>query len=62
MTLYFGCVDPQAIDEVPHQHRNVFSSFPQRRNLERKYIQAVEKILAECPGSYGGWQVTIRRD
>src|SRR5258705_12622842 len=50
------------IDEVLDQHWNVFSPLPQRRNLNRKNVEAVEKILAECTGSYGGWQVTVRRD
>src|SRR6266700_6840291 len=51
-----------AIDKVLHQHRNVFSSLPQRRNLKRKYIQAVEKILAECSGGYGSLQVAVSRN
>src|SRR6266446_10156827 len=51
-----------AIDKVLHQHRNVFSSLPQRRNLKRKYIQAVEKILAERAGSYASLQVTVSRN
>jgi len=38
------------------QHRNVFSSLTQRRNLNRKNVEAVEKILAECAGSYAGWR------
>src|SRR6185437_6162825 len=40
-----------AIDEVLHQHRNVFSPLSQRRNLNGKNVKAVEKVFAECAGS-----------
>ena len=57
-----ACFPGIAIDEVLDQQRNVFVSLPQWRNLNRKNVEAVEKILAECAGSYGGWQVTVGRD
>jgi hypothetical protein len=57
-----ACFPGIAIDEVLHQQRNVFLSLPQWRHLNRKNVEAVEKILAECAGSYGSLQVTVSRN
>jgi len=54
-----ACFPGITIDEVLDQQRNVFLSLLQWRNLNRKNVEAVEKILAELAGSYSGWQVTV---
>src|ERR1700682_1084947 len=46
-------------DEVFDQQVNVFSSFPQRRNLNRKNIEAVKQIATKCTRSDGSLQVAI---
>src|SRR5467141_2225944 len=46
-------------DEVFDQQGNVFSSFPQRRNLNRKNIEAVKQIATKCTHSDGSLQVAI---
>src|SRR6266436_5074958 len=47
------------IDEVFDQHRNVFSSFPQRRHINRKNVETVEEIAAKRTRLDGHLQVTV---
>src|SRR6266403_691411 len=49
----------EMMDEVLHQQRNVFSSFPQRRNLNGENVEAVKQIAAKCTRSDGSLQVAI---
>src|SRR5258706_15641555 len=48
-----SCFSSETIDEVLDQQGNVFFSFPQRRNLDRKNIEAVKQIAAKCPPGDG---------
>src|SRR6266550_5225206 len=54
-----SCFSSETIDEVLDQQGNVFSSFPQRRNLNRKNVEAVKQIAAKCTSSDGSLQVAI---
>jgi hypothetical protein len=47
------------IDEVFNQQGNVFPSFPQRRNLNRKNIKTVKQIATKCTRCDGRLQVAI---
>src|SRR5712671_5359783 len=49
----------EMMDEVLHQQRNVFSSFPQTRNLNGEHVEAVIQIAAKCTRSDGSLQVPI---
>jgi hypothetical protein len=50
----------ETINEVLHQHGNVFSSFTQRRHLNRKYIEPVKQVAPERARSDGSLQVAVR--
>src|ERR1700730_1173969 len=52
----FSC---EMTDEVFDQQANVFSSFPQWRNLNRKNVEAVKQIATKCTRGDGGLQVAI---
>jgi hypothetical protein len=47
------------IDEVFDQHRNVFSSFPQRRHINRENVETVEEIAARRGRLDGRLQITV---
>src|SRR5882757_6658184 len=47
-------------DEVFDQHRDVFSSFPQRRHSNRKDIETVEEITTKRAGLDLRPQVAVR--
>src|SRR5580704_9386117 len=47
------------IEEVFYQHRNVFSSFPQWRHINRKNVETVEEIAAKRARLDGHLQVTV---
>jgi hypothetical protein len=53
----FLCVAP---NEIVNEYRNIFRPLAKRRNGDRKSIEPIEKILAECSGSDGGRQIPIR--
>src|SRR3981081_1752513 len=46
-------------DEVFNQQRNVISSFPQRRNLNRENVKPVKQIATKCIPGDGSFQVAI---
>src|SRR5258708_13413496 len=46
-------------DEVLDQQENIFSSFPQRRDLNWENVEAVEKIATKCTRSDGSLQAAI---
>src|SRR6267142_204334 len=46
-------------DKVFDQQGNVFSSFPQRWNLNRKNIETVKQVATKCASSDGSLQVPI---
>src|SRR5260370_15645227 len=52
----FPCI---TINEVPDQQRNVLSSFPQRRHLDRKNVEAVKEGTPEYARTHGRLPVTI---
>src|SRR6266581_6447455 len=54
-----SCFSSETIDEVLDQQGNVFSSFSQRRNLNRKNIETVKQIAAKCTLDDGSLQVAI---
>src|SRR5439155_21529446 len=54
-----SCFSCEMSDEGLDQQGNVFSSFPQRRNLNRKNVEAVKQIAAKCTSSDGSLQVAI---
>src|SRR6202041_1549176 len=56
----FSCFSRKRVDEVLDQHRNVFSSFPQRRHLDRKNVKPVKEVAPKCASSDSRLQVTIR--
>src|SRR5262249_19328645 len=41
------CFPLKTVNKIINQHRNIFFSFPQRRKLNRKYIETIEKIAAK---------------
>src|SRR5712671_6497489 len=43
-----SCFSREPINEVLDQHGNVFSSFSQRRNLNRKNVETVKQIATKC--------------
>jgi hypothetical protein len=47
------------IDEKFDQQGNVFSSFPQRRNLNRKDVETVKQIATKGTRSDGSFQIAI---
>src|SRR5690348_2685889 len=47
--------------KVVHQQRNVLAPFPQRRNLNREDIEAVEKILTELLLPNHGSEIAVGR-
>src|SRR5580765_3716284 len=49
-----------AIDKIFHQQSNILSSFPKRRNLNRKNLESIKQITPEGPAGRGCVQVTIR--
>ena len=48
------------LGEMPNQFRNVFSTLPQRRNVDRKYFQSVIQVLAKCRLLYHAGQIAMR--
>ena len=46
-------------DEVFHQQGNVFSSFPQRRNLDREDVKTVKQIAAKCTRCDSRLQIAV---
>src|SRR6266852_8870342 len=55
-----SCFPREPIDEVLHQQRNVFLSFPQRRHLDRKNVEPVKEVAPKCASSDSRLQVTVR--
>src|SRR5690349_18579674 len=55
----FSCFLCVMTDEVLNQQGNIFPSFPQRRNLNRKNIKPVKQVGPELARSNGRLQVTI---
>src|SRR5260370_27826796 len=53
----FPCV---TINEVFDQHRDVSSSLPQRRHLNRKNVEPVKQIAPEHARGDGSLQVAVR--
>src|SRR4029077_18858279 len=51
---------PIAIDEVFNEQGNIRPSCPQRRHLERKYVEPIIEVLAEGAVGDGSFQITIR--
>src|SRR5580692_1058132 len=49
----------EALQKMGRQFRNVSAAFAQRRNDNRKHVEAEEKILAKTPGSDGLGQIRI---
>src|ERR1043165_9395661 len=49
------------LEEVVNQNRNVFSTFAQRRHVDREHVDAVIKVVAETTVSHHRAQVTIGR-
>src|SRR6266852_252626 len=47
------------IDEVFDQHRNVFSSFPQRRHINRENVEPVKQVTTKGSRSDGRLQITV---
>ena len=45
--------------EIFNQQTNVFSPLAQRRNVDRKHIDAVEQIAAESAVRNGGRQISV---
>src|SRR5712671_2371263 len=54
-----ACFSRKTVDEVLDQQENVFFSFPQRRNLNRKNVETVKQIAAKCPLGDGSVQIAI---
>jgi hypothetical protein len=48
------------IDEVFDQHRNVFSSFPQRSHINRENVEPVKQVTTKGSRSDGLLQVAVR--
>jgi len=48
------------IDEVFDQRRNVFSSFPQRRHINRENVEPVKQVTAKGSSRDGHLQVAVR--
>src|SRR6267378_7006950 len=46
-------------DEVFDQQGNVFSSFPQRRNLDREDVKTVKQIAAKCTRCDSRLQIAV---
>ena len=51
----------ELLDEVVHQQRNVFAAFAQRRQLDTKHVEPIEKIWAEVTVFDQRLQVFVRR-
>src|SRR5207244_9753106 len=43
-----SCFSSETVDEVLDQQRNVFSSFSERRNFDRKNVEPVKQIVTKC--------------
>src|ERR1700730_13758614 len=54
-----SCLSCETVDEVLDEQGNVFFSFSQRRNLNRKNIEAVKQIAPKRTLSDGSLQVAI---
>ena len=54
-----SCLSSITVDEILDQHRNVFFSFAQRRDCDRKHIQPIEQVAPKCARSNDALQVTI---
>src|SRR6266478_9291580 len=54
-----SCLSCITIDEVLNQYRNIFPSFPQRGQLDRKNVKAVKEVTPEYACSDSRLQVTI---
>src|SRR6266568_2706214 len=54
-----SCFSSETIDEVLDQQGNVFSSFSQRRNLNRENVETIKQIAAKCALDDGSLQVAI---
>src|SRR5271155_5482632 len=46
--------------EMPHQSRNIFRALPQGRHLDRKYFQAIIKVVAKGPLFHHRGQIPMR--
>src|SRR4029077_2104359 len=55
----FSCFSSETIDEVLDQQGNVFASFSQRRNFNRKNVETVKQIATKCPLGDGSLRVAI---
>src|SRR5262249_52827159 len=58
---FFSKVVRITIDKVLDQHGNVFSSFAQGRNLNRKDVKPKQQILTEGAGIARSLQSSVRR-
>jgi len=54
-----SCFSGEMSDEVLDQQGNVFSSFPQRRDLNWENVEAVKQIATKCTSSNGSLQVRL---
>ena len=53
----------EAVDQVTHEQRNVAAPFAQRRQRDRKHVQAVVEIAPEAPAPHLLGQIAVgRRD
>src|ERR1700751_471511 len=57
ISLHTSCV---FLDVVPHEHGNIFLPLAQRRNKQRKYMQAVVEVTAELARLDHLLEVTMR--
>src|ERR1700677_4521163 len=54
-----SCLPCVAIDKILDQHGDVFPSFPQRRDLNRKNVQPVKQIAPERARGDGSVEITV---
>src|ERR1700748_376786 len=45
---HLACLMCISMEEIFEQHRNILSAFSKRRDMDRKYVQTIEEIRAEC--------------
>ena len=45
---YPACLLCIPTEEIFEQHRNILSTFSKRRDMDRKYVQTIKEIGAEC--------------
>jgi hypothetical protein len=53
-------VASKVLSEVPDEKRNIFSPFPERRNVDGKYVQPIEQIGAESLIFHHSHQIAVR--